>query len=290
MLINPFMSCSARLPVYILIIGAFFPQYPTLMLMGIYTFGILLAVISALIFKKILFRQPSAPFVMELPPYRVPTLRVTLSHMWDKAVEYIKKVGGTILVAVIIIWALKFYPQNDDLIQNKAQSIAKVEQMDVSQIAKDERIAEINMQYEKAHLEQSYLRQIGSFIEPAIVPLGMDWKMGISILTGVAAKEIVVSTLGVIYQTDEENSSSLISKLKEESQNSGEPKALYNLRALSFLIFILIYFPCVGVVAAVKKETGGWKWPIFLIVYTTGLAWLLSFLVFQLGTFLMNLV
>jgi ferrous iron transport protein B len=290
MLINPFMSCSARLPVYILIIGAFFPQYPTLMLMGIYTFGILLAIISALIFKKILFKQPSAPFVMELPPYRVPTLRVTLSHMWDKAVEYIKKVGGTILVAVIIIWALKFYPQNDELIQNKTESIAKVKQMDVSQLVKDEQIAEINMEYEKAHLEQSYLRHIGSFIEPAIVPLGMDWKMGISILTGVAAKEIVVSTLGVIYQTDEENSSSLISKLQEESQNSGEPKVLYNLRALSFLIFILIYFPCVGVVAAVKKETGGWKWPIFLVVYTTGLAWLLSFAVFQLGKLLIQIL
>lgn len=290
MLINPFMSCSARLPVYILIIGAFFPQYPSLMLMGIYTFGILLAVISALIFKKILFKQPSAPFVMELPPYRVPTLRVTLSHMWDKAAEYLKKVGGTILVAVVIIWALKFYPQNDELIQQKNESIQQIEKASLPQDLKENQIIQVNLDYDKSHLDQSYLRQIGQFIEPAIVPLGLDWKMGISILTGVAAKEIVVSTLGVIYQTDEDNTGSLITKIREESQNSGESKALYNLRALSFLIFILIYFPCVGVVAAVKKETGGWKWPIFLIVYTTGLAWLLAFMVFQLGRLLIGVL
>lgn len=290
MLINPFMSCSARLPVYILIIGAFFPQYPSLMLMGIYTFGILLAVISALIFKKILFKQPSAPFVMELPPYRVPTLRVTLSHMWDKAAEYLKKVGGTILVAVVIIWALKFYPQNDELIQQKNESIQQIEKASLPQDLKEKQIIQVNLDYDKSHLDQSYLRQIGQFIEPAIVPLGLDWKMGISILTGVAAKEIVVSTLGVIYQTDEDNTGSLITKIREESQNSGESKALYNLRALSFLIFILIYFPCVGVVAAVKKETGGWKWPIFLIVYTTGLAWLLAFMVFQLGRLLIGVL
>jgi ferrous iron transport protein B len=162
--------------------------------------------------------------------------------------------------------------------------------MDIQVSQKEEKITAINMEYEKLHLEQSYLRQIGHFIEPALMPLGMDWKMGISILTGVAAKEIVVSTLGVIYQTDEENTGSLITKLREESQNSGESKALYNLRALSFLIFILIYFPCVGVVAAVKKETGGWKWPIFLVVYTTGLAWLMSFGVFQLGKLLIEVL
>src|SRR6056297_1819751 len=291
MLINPFMSCSARLPVYILIIGAFFPQYPTLMLMGIYLFGITLAVITALIFKKVLFKQPSAPFVMELPPYRVPTLRVILRHMWDKAAEYLKKVGGTILVAVIIIWALKFYPHDTEQIQKRKQEIAKVEQSsEITEPLKEEKLKEINMAYEKAHLEQSYLRQIGHAIEPVITPIGLDWRMGISIVTGIAAKEIVVSTLGVIYQTDDENNQSLISKLREESRKTGESKAMYNLRALSFLIFILIYFPCVGVVAAVKKETNGWKWPVFLVVYTTGLAWVMSFLVFQVGKFMIQVL
>lgn len=291
MLINPFMSCSARLPVYILIIGAFFPQYPTLMLMGIYTFGILLAVITALIFKKVLFKQPSAPFVMELPPYRVPTLRVILRHMWDKAAEYLKKVGGTILVAVIIIWALKFYPQDEEQIQKREQAVAQVEQNEqLDAELKAEKLTQIERAYEKAHLEQSYLRQIGHGIEPVIAPLGLDWRMGISILTGIAAKEIVVSTLGVIYQTDDENSQSLIAKLRQESRKTGDSKALYSLKALSFLVFILIYFPCVGVVAAVKKETNGWKWPVFLVFYTTGLAWLLSFLVFQVGKLMINIL
>ncbi len=291
MLINPFMSCSARLPVYILIIGAFFPQFPTLMLMGIYLFGITLAVITALIFKKVLFKQPSAPFVMELPPYRVPTLRVILRHMWDKAAEYLKKVGGTILVAVIIIWALKFYPQDNEQIQKRDQEIAKVEQSaDITGPLKEKKLKEINKAYEKAHLEQSYLRGIGHAIEPVIAPIGIDWRMGISIVTGIAAKEIVVSTLGVIYQTDDENNQSLIAKLREESRKTQESKAMYNLRALSFLIFILIYFPCVGVVAAVKKETNGWKWPLFLVFYTTGLAWVMSFLVFQIGKFMINIL
>ena len=211
--------------------------------------------------------------------------------MWDKAAEYLKKVGGTILVAVIIIWALKFYPQDTEQIQKKEQQIAKVEQNTaISEPLKEEKLKEINMAYEKAHLEQSYLRQIGHAIEPVITPIGLDWRMGISIVTGIAAKEIVVSTLGVIYQTDDENNQSLISKLREESRKTGERKAMYNLRALSFLIFILIYFPCVGVVAAVKKETNGWKWPVFLVVYTTGLAWVMSFLVFQVGKFMIQIL
>ncbi len=291
MLINPFMSCSARLPVYILIIGAFFPQFPTLMLMGIYVFGILMAVVSALLFKKVLFKQPSAPFVMELPPYRLPTLRVILQHMWDKGAEYIKKVGGTILVAVILIWALKFFPQNEENKQWREKQITQIEQKEnLPVVQKEELINQVNLKYEKKHLEQSYLRDIGHAIEPVMSPLGIEWEMGISIVTGIAAKEIVVSTLGVIYQTDEESTSSLVGALREQSKKSGESKAMYNLRALSFLIFILIYFPCVGVVAAVKKETNSWKWPAFLVVYTTGLAWLLSFIVFQVGKFLINIL
>ncbi len=291
MLINPFMSCSARLPVYILIIGAFFPQFPTLMLMGIYVFGILMAILSALIFKKVLFKQPSAPFVMELPPYRLPTLRVILQHMWDKGAEYIKKVGGTILVAVILIWALKFFPQNEENKQRREKQITQIEQKEnLSTGQKEDLIKQVNLNYEKKHLEQSYLRDVGHAIEPVMAPVGIGWEMGISIVTGIAAKEIVVSTLGVIYQTDEENTSSLVGALREQSKKSGESKAMYNLRALSFLIFILIYFPCVGVVAAVKKETNGWKWPVFLVVYTTGLAWLLSFIVFQVGSLIINIL
>jgi ferrous iron transport protein B len=288
-LINPFMSCSARLPVYILIIGAFFPQYPTLILMGIYMFGILLAVLSSLIFKKILFKQPSAPFVMELPPYRVPTLRVILRHMWDKAAEYIKKVGGTILIAVILIWALMFYPQNSEINEQREVRIQQVENTpELNESQKAHQISEIERNFEKTHMEQSYLYQIGSGLEPVFKPIGLDWKMGVSIVTGIAAKEIVVSTLAVIYQTDDETDASLISKLREEREKKNETKGLFNLRAISFLLFVLIYFPCVGVVAAVKKETGSWKWPIFMVVYTTSLAWFLSFFVFQIGKLLIG--
>lgn len=287
-LINPFMSCSARLPVYILIIGAFFPQYPSLMLMAIYSFGIVMAIVSALLFKKILFKQPSAPFVMELPPYRLPTLKVTLSHMWDKAAEYLKKVGGTILVAVVIIWALMYYPQNSDLESNFKSEVSRIEQSAIDKTSIDELIKEAEINYQKQHLEQSFIYNIGLALEPVMTPIGLDWKMGISIVTGVVAKEIVVSTLGVIYQTEE--GESLVNKLREESKLKEESTAMNNLRAISFLIFILIYFPCVGVVAAVKKETGGWKWPIFMIVYTTTLAWVLSFVVFQVGKFLIDIL
>ena len=282
------MSCSARLPVYILIIGAFFPQYPSLMLMAIYSFGIVMAIVSALLFKKILFKQPSAPFVMELPPYRLPTLKVTLSHMWDKAAEYLKKVGGTILVAVVIIWALMYYPQNSELKNNYQMEVSRIEQSATDKTSIDELIKEAEINYQKQHLEQSFIYNIGLALEPAMTPIGLDWKMGISIVTGVVAKEIVVSTLGVIYQTEE--GESLVNKLREESKLKEESTAMNNLRAISFLIFILIYFPCVGVVAAVKKETGGWKWPIFMIVYTTTLAWVLSFVVFQVGKFLIGIL
>lgn len=285
-LINPFMSCSARLPVYILIIGAFFPQYPTLMLMGIYSFGIVLAIVSALIFKKILFKQPSAPFVMELPPYRLPTLQVTVRHMWDKAAEYLKKVGGTILVAVIIIWALMYFPQNSELNSDFKSEISQIEQSAPDKSSIDELIKQAEINYQKQHMEQSYIYNIGMALEPVMTPIGLDWKMGISIVTGVVAKEIVVSTLGVIYQAEEGDS--LVNKLREESKLSGDSDAMNNLRAVSFLIFILIYFPCVGVVAAVKKETGGWKWPIFMVVYTTSLAWFMSFTVFQIGKLLIQ--
>lgn len=283
-LINPFMSCSARLPVYILIIGAFFPAFPTLMLMGIYIFGIVLAIVSALVMKKVLFKQKSTPFVMELPPYRVPTFKVIMRHMWDKGVEYIKKVGGTILIAVIIIWALKYFPQNDKLQTEKTKKIASIEQTISNKKIKTIKIDSINKLFKYKHLEQSYLRKLGNYIEPIVKPIGLDWKTGISITTGIAAKEIVVSTLGVIYQADDGNNNSLQNKIRESSLNSNKNEPEANLKALSFLIFILIYFPCIGVVAAVKKETGGWKWPIFMIIYTTSLAWLLSFLIYQIGS------
>lgn len=297
MLITPFMSCSARLPVYILIIGAFFPNHSSTMLFAIYLTGILLAIGTALIFKRTFFKSDDIPFVMELPPYRIPTVRSTLRHMWHKGSQYLRKMGGVILIAVIFIWALGYYPRDTKFSKNYANLIAvnvksieenKKDSIAVLQLNKQIRILETEMESERQ--EKSYLGRVGKFIEPAIAPLGFDWKMGVSLLSGVAAKEIVVSTLGVLYQADkdaDEHSATLIGKLQNETYKSGSrigTKVFTPLTALSFLLFILIYFPCVAVIAAIKKESGSWKWAVFTIVSTTLLAWFVAFSVYQIGS------
>jgi ferrous iron transport protein B len=308
-LINPFMSCSARLPVYILIIGAFFPNNPSTMLFLIYGIGIALAATVAIIFKKTIFKSAEAPFVMELPPYRLPTFKATLKNMWFKASQYIRKMGGIILIAVIIIWAMGYFPRQEDMINKIDLDIAKREvkfQKEIAplnyevdsvqvQIYRDEMISDIsnmNLQKRTYQLENSFIGRLGKFVEPAIQPLGFDWKMGVSLITGAAAKEIVVSTMGVLYQTDDDdgNTQNLVEKLRSEIYTSGPKKGelvFTPLVAFAFLIFVLIYFPCIAVVAAVKKETGGWKWAAFLAIYTTGLAYLMSFIIYQLGTLLL---
>lgn len=285
-LINPFMSCSARLPVYILLIGAFFPQFPGLILFAIYLTGIIMAAGTAVLFNKTLFRSQEAPFVMELPPYRVPTIRSLLKHMWHKGEQYLKKMGGVILVASILIWALGYYPRPTKPQETTGQ-VASRTGVTILQETKTGEAEYIPVSTEKN--TQSYIVRIGQFIEPALRPLGFNWKMGVSLLTGIAAKEVVVSTLGVLHQAQTQEGSdyeTLISKLQEERYESGPQKGkkVYSpLSALSFLLFILIYSPCVAVVAAVKKETGKWQWALFMIVYTTSLAWLVSFAVYQLG-------
>lgn len=299
MLITPFMSCSARLPVYILIIGAFFPDNASTVLFAIYLIGILMAIGTALIFKQLFFRSDDIPFVMELPPYRVPTLRSTVRHMWHKGSQYLQKMGGVILVAVILIWALGYYPHNIEFSQDYQKMIAAKTNM--IQNSADDSVAVSKLKNEVIHLEtlmeferqeKSYLGRLGRFIEPVIEPLGFDWKMGVSLLSGVAAKEIVVSTLGVLYQADtnvDENPSTLISKLQNETYKSGSgigEKVFTPLTAFSFLLFILIYFPCVAVIASIRKETGSWKWALFTIVSTTLLAWVVSFAVYQIGSLL----
>lgn len=255
MLITPFMSCSARLPVYILLVSAFFPVNQGLVLMSIYLVGIVLAVLTALLLKKTLFAKSSDPFVMELPPYRMPTLRNTTIHMWGKAGQYLRKMGTIILLASVLIWALGYFPLERDAAPDSSE-----------------------------HLEQSYIGQIGKFIEPGIEPLGFDWKMGVSIVTGLAAKEIVVSSMGILYHVPdaEENTQSLAESLKSQVDSQGHV-VFTPLVAYGFMLFILIYFPCMAAIAAIKKEAG-WKWAIFTMIYTTGLAWLVSFCVYQIGS------
>ena len=255
MLITPFMSCSARLPVYILLVSAFFPNRQGLVLLSIYFVGILLAILTSLLLKKTLFAQTSEPFVMELPPYRMPTARNTLIHMWGKSVQYLKKMGTIILFASILIWALGYFPVERSVSADAAE-----------------------------HMEESYIGQIGKAIEPAIAPLGFDWKMGVSIITGVAAKEIVVSSMGILYHVPDadESSEPLIDALHEQVRPDGTP-VFTPLVAYGFMLFVLIYFPCMATIAAIKKEAGT-RWALFSMVYTTALAWVVSFLVYQIGS------
>ncbi|QQS52109.1 MAG: ferrous iron transport protein B [Bacteroidota bacterium] len=290
MLITPFMSCSARLPVYVLLISAFFPARQGLVLFSIYMIGIALAVIVGFVFRKTFFKKQDIPFVMELPPYRIPTLRNTSVHMWHKAVQYIKKMGGVILVASILIWALGYYPRNVDYSHNYEDQIASVtNDNQLSEIEKEARIGELKLVMAGEQQENSYIGRMGHFIEPLIQPLGFDWKIGVSIITGLAAKEIVISTMSVLYHVgpaEQESTGTLVHKLQEQKYSKGEKigqKVFSPLVAYSFMLFVLIYFPCVAVIAAIKKE-GNWKWALFTMFYTTAMAWVISFLVFQIGS------
>ncbi|OYT10699.1 MAG: ferrous iron transport protein B [Bacteroidetes bacterium 4572_112] len=298
MLINPFMSCSARLPVYVVIISAFFPQYPGTMLFFIYTLGIMMAGVVAWIFKKTLFKAKELPFVMELPPYRVPTALTIVKHMWFKAEMYLKKMAGIILVASVLIWALGYFPREIDYsrdynaLQNEMVQTAEQNQnidTDSLEIVKTKISHKISLMKEGERQEKSYIGMLGHFIEPTIRPLGFDWKIGVSLITGAAAKEIVVSTMGVLYQTDPdaEGTQSLGDRLKAAVYTSG-PKMGQKIYtppvAFGFLLFVLFYFPCIATIAAIKRESGLWKYAIFEIVYTTAIAWVAAFAAYQIGS------
>jgi ferrous iron transport protein B len=308
MLINPFMSCSARLPVYILFISAFFSSYQGTILFAMYGIGVLLAIGSALLFKKAIFKQPDVPFVMELPPYRTPTIRTILKHMWNRAEQYLRKIGGVILIASIIIWALGYFPRetsedhrfdsriatiNDQYSRQILQTQTGPELIEQMLSQQEDEIEQIQHEKESHRQLNSYIGRLGHFIEPVMRPLGFDWKMSVALLTGVAAKEITVGTLGVLYQAGEnsdENSASLITKIQQQTYHDGPrmgQKVFTPLVAFSFMLFILIYFPCVAVVAAIRKESGDWRWAAFIVVYTTGLAYLASLAVFQIGSLIL---
>lgn len=249
-LINPLISCSARLPIYLILVGAFFPGKESLMLLLIYSVGILLAVLMARIFSKFLVKGDDTPFVMELPPYRMPTSKSVLRHTWEKGAQYLKKMGGIIMIASIIIWFLGYYPNHSSY-----QTTAEQQ-------------------------ENSYIGQIGKSIEPIIKPLGFDWKMGVGLLSGVGAKELVVSTLGVLYTNDGNlDDDALPERIAQQSD-------ITPLIAFAYMLFTLLYFPCIATLAAIRQETGSWKWPLFAACYTTVLAWIVAFLVYQIGSFI----
>lgn len=243
MLVNPLMSCSARLPIYLLLVGAFFPNNASLVLLSIYAIGIFLAVLLARLFSKFLVKGDDTPFVMELPPYRMPTAKSIFRHTWEKGAQYLKKMGGIIMIASIIIWFLGYYPNHDAY-----KTVAEQQ-------------------------ENSYIGQLGHAIEPVIKPMGFDWKLGIGLISGVGAKELVVSTLGVLYVDDPE----------ADEVSLAERIPITPLVAFCYMLFVLIYFPCIAALAAIKQESGSWKWALFAACYTTVLAWIVSFTVYQIG-------
>jgi ferrous iron transport protein B len=286
MLIIPFMSCSARLPVYVLIISAFFMKYQALILVGIYLLGIVFAFLTAQLLNRAIFRNKETPFVMELPSYRIPTIRNIVYHMWNKTKHYIQKIGTTILLGVIIIWALGYFPRET---VESGNYISSDQEISSNYIDSDNNSNNMQVATDQGadQLSNSYLGRIGQWIMPVMSPLGFDWKMTISLVAGLPAKEIIVSTMGVLYQRNsEENSVNLQNKLQNEVHTSGKFKGekVFSIpAALSFLVFILIYFPCIGVVAAISAEAGSWKWGAFVIFYTTTLAWFSSFVVYNIA-------
>ncbi len=290
MLIIPFMSCSARLPVYVLLISAFFIHHQGAILFLIYFIGILLAVLMGLFFKKTLFAKKEVPFVMELPPYRMPTIKNTTIHMWHKGSQYLRKMGTVILFASVLIWAMGYYPRHVNYSKNYDSMLTQVQTSNtLTEKQKEEESGKIELAQEEERQENSYIGKIGHFIEPVIRPLGFDWKIGMSIITGMAAKEIVVSSMGVLYNAGldaDENSQSLKQKLQEQTFTSGPrvgEKVFSPLVAFALMVFVLIYFPCIAVVAAIKKEAN-WKWAIFTTVYTTAIAWVAAFAIYQVGS------
>jgi ferrous iron transport protein B len=250
-LIIPMMSCAGRMPVYILIAGAFFPKNAGLVMLGLYALGILMAVLGAKILSRF-FKEDDLPFVMELPPYRVPTAKSIFRHTWEKGRQYLQKMSGIILVCSIVIWFLGYFPNQDRYDTPQQQQ------------------------------EHSFIGYVGKAMEPALKPLGFDWRMGVGIVAGVGAKELVVSTLGVMYADDEPVA--LETNADETRLQRALIKSVTPAGALAYMVFILLYFPCIATFIAIKHETGGWKWALFTAVYTIVLAWVMAFATFHLAS------
>lgn len=263
-LINPFISCSARLPIYVLLIGTFFTKHAAVVFMGLYLLGISVAVITARLLRKVYFKKDETPFVMELPPYRMPTLKALLRHMWGKGEQYLRKMGGIILFASIIVWALNYFPlRNDETDAPIPTSTANEDAIDFS--------------------SDSYLEMAGKAITPIMEPLGFHWRASVAALAGVPAKEIVVSTLGVLYANDETISDSRLgARLTAPSPATGKPD-FTAAGALAFMVFILLYCPCIATVTAIIRESGSWKYGVFTIVYNTAVAWIMAFIVYRVA-------
>jgi ferrous iron transport protein B len=243
------MSCSARLPIYIILIGTFFAGYSSVVMLGIYLLGIFVAMATALLMRKFMFKRDETPFVMELPPYRIPTIKATISHMWQRCAQYLRNISGMILVASIVVWALGYFPR-----QQEGES-------------------------EMQHYEESYIGRVGKLCEPAFKPIGLDWKASVSLISGIAAKELMVSTLGVLYSNDTENTPA---QLKQNLAKSGD---FTSPSVLALLVFTLLYMPCIGTITAIGSESG-WKWAVASALYSTAVAWVCAFVIYHIAQLL----
>jgi ferrous iron transport protein B len=279
--VNTFMSCGARLPVYVLFCGAFLPRNAGNVIFSIYMLGIVIAVVMAKLLSKFRFSGPSAPFVMELPPYHVPTIRGIFIHMWERGSLYLRKAGTIILLVSIVMWALMSFPQVTSYSKDYEGLAARAETIQQSQEDLDKTLAALENERAAEELAYSVGGRIGKGLEHVLRPLGFDWRLGIGIFAGFAAKEVVVSTLGTAYsmgETDEE-SQDLRSKIKEDP-------AYTPLVAYAFMVFVLLYFPCMAAMAVFYRETRSLKETLFQMGYTTALAYLMALIVYQGGLLL----
>ena len=285
-LVTPFMSCSARLPVYLLLVGTFFPRHAGVALFAIYLLGIVVGVLSSLLFSKVLPMDDETPYVMEMPPYRVPAAKTIAIHTWERARQYLQKMATTILAATVIIWALGYFPhiysletpEGEELVASYKDRIGPEEAASFETLTPERQRRVISQ-------EQSYIGRLGRAVSPIFAPQHFDWRLSVSTLTGVAAKEVVVSTLGVLYVGDEEDTSSLSERLRQATYPDGSP-VLTIPTVVAFLVFVLLYFPCIATFVAVGRETGSYKWAVFDAVYATAVAWLLSWLAYLLTALL----
>ncbi|MDO9565204.1 MAG: ferrous iron transport protein B [Candidatus Desulfaltia sp.] len=286
-LITPFMSCSAKLPIYIVLAGAFFSAKAGTVIFAVYLVGIIISVVSGRLFRTTLLKGADAPFVMELPPYRAPMISSLLIHMWDRGKIFLKKIGGVILVGSIVIWVLSAFPANIRYSLDYASEIVRVEALyeaeitaagkserDVIEKKKDMAIAKLIMARRAEKTEKSFMGKIGKSIAPLFAPLGIDWRGSVALLTGVVAKEIVVSSMGILYAVEKE---------PDALQSALVKSNMTPLSAFSMMLFVLLYLPCIATMGTIWRETGAFKWMLFSILYSTSLAWIVCFCVYQGG-------
>ncbi len=291
-LITPFMSCSARLPVYIVLAGTFFAANAGTVIFAVYLFGVVVSILSGRLFRTVLLRGEDAPFVMELPPYRMPMIRSLLIHMWDRSKLFLKKMGGIILAGSILVWALSSFPKESRYSPVYEAQIARITgayaariqtadppEAERLKLEQEELIQKLSLAKEAKRAENSYIGRIGKVIEPVFQPIGIDWRGSVALLTGFVAKEIVVSTLGVLYVAEGDAESEA---LRHALKRSG----ITPLSALSMMIFVLLYIPCLATVSAIARETGSARWAVFNIGYTTAVAWGMAFIIYQGGRIL----